>query len=131
MANPVKRRKAAKGTIKIKNSRGWLQLVFTFNGRRRYLSLGVEDSKSARSLAQMKAKKIELDILSGNFDETLAKYKYGANGNAAESQNPSLAELWDKFMDFKRPQCSPNTMRTMYLTFTNYVKQLPAWLKTR
>ena len=125
MANPVKRRKAAKGTVRIKNSRGWLQLVFTFNGRRRYLSLGVEDSKSARSLAQMKAKKIELDILSGNFDETLAKYKYGTAGNAAESQKPSLAELWDKFVDFKRPQCSPNTMRTMYLTFTNYVKQLP------
>ncbi len=125
MADPVKRRKAAKGTVKIKNSRGWLQLVFTFDSRRRYLSLGVEDSKNARALAQMKAKRIELDILSGNFDETLAKYKYGASGDAVKPRKPSLAELWDKFMDFKRPQCSPNTMRTMYLTFTNYVRQLP------
>lgn len=125
MVNPVKRRKAAKGTVRIKNSRGWLQLVFTFNSRRCYLSLGVEDSKNARALAQMKAKQIELDILSGNFDETLAKYKYGADGDADKSQKPSLADLWDKFMDFKRPQCSPNTMRTMYSTFSNYVKKLP------
>ncbi|MEO0887788.1 MAG: site-specific integrase, partial [Cyanobacteria bacterium J06648_10] len=62
MANPVNRRKAAKRTVRIKNSCGWLQLVFTFSGRRRYLSSAVEDSKSARSLAQMKAKKIELGV---------------------------------------------------------------------
>ncbi|MEM9004753.1 MAG: tyrosine-type recombinase/integrase [Cyanobacteria bacterium P01_F01_bin.86] len=125
MADPVKRRKAAKGTVRIKNSRGWLQLVFTFKRRRRYLSLGVEDSKNARALAQMKAKQIELDILSGNFDETLAKYKYGVDGETGKPQKPSLLELWEKFMDFKRPQCSPNTMLTVYVTFTNYVKRLP------
>jgi integrase len=38
-----------------------------FNGHRHYLSLGVADTKTARAMAEMKAKQIELDILSGNF----------------------------------------------------------------
>ncbi|MEL6455311.1 MAG: DUF3596 domain-containing protein, partial [Cyanobacteria bacterium J06623_5] len=118
MAEQLKRRKAAKGSVRIKNSRGWLQLVFTFNGRRRYLSLGVTDTKTSRALAQMKAKQIELDIVSGNFDETLAKYKPQAavsddadeQGNEKKSAGPDLSELWEKFVEYKRPQCSANTM---------------------
>lgn len=62
MANPAERGKVAKSAGRIKNSQGWLQLVFVFKGRRRYLSLDIEDSKSARSLAQMKAKKIWLNF---------------------------------------------------------------------
>ena len=135
MANPVKRRKAAKGTVTIKNSRGWLQLVFTFNGRRRYLSLGVTDTKSARALAEMKAKQIELDILSGNFDETLAKYQPqvaipdGEPEAVAEKEpaGPDLSELWEKFVEYKRPQCSPNTMHFVYGTYSKYLDRLPTY----
>ncbi|MGB3296405.1 MAG: tyrosine-type recombinase/integrase [Phormidesmis sp.] len=135
MANPVKRRKAAKGTVTIKNSRGWLQLVFTFNGRRRYLSLGVTDTKSARALAEMKAKQIELDILSGNFDETLAKYQPQVAIPDDEPEaiaekelaGPDLSELWEKFVEYKRPQCSPNTMHFVYGTYSNYLDRLPTY----
>lgn len=135
MAEQLKRRKAAKGSVRIKNSRGWLQLVFTFNGRRRYLSLGVTDTKTSRALAQMKAKQIELDIVSGNFDETLAKYKPQAavsddadeQGNEKKSAGPDLSELWEKFVEYKRPQCSANTMYYVYGTYSKYMKQLPTY----
>ncbi|MGB3308698.1 MAG: DUF3596 domain-containing protein [Nodosilinea sp.] len=35
----------------------------------------MSDSPEGRKLADMKVREIELDILSGNFDQTLAKYK--------------------------------------------------------
>ena len=135
MTNLSKRRKAAKGTVRIKNSRGWLQLVFTFNGRRRYLSLGLTDTKTARALAEMKAKQIELDILSGNFDETLAKYQPRAAVSDDEAESvaekkpvgPDLNELWEKFVEYKHPQCSPNTMYYVYGTYSKYLGQLPTY----
>ena len=135
MAEQVKRQKAVKGSVRIKNSRGWLQLVFTFNGRRRYLSPGVTDTKPSRALAEMKAKQIELDILSGNFDETLAKYQPQAAISADEPEpapeskpaGPSLDELWEKFVEYKRPQCSPNTMHFVYGTYSKYLDRLPTY----
>ncbi len=135
MAAPSKLQRASKGTVQIRVSHGRLQLVFTFNGRRRYLSLGVSDTKTHRALAEMKAKQIQLDILSGNFDETLAKYKPQAAVKANEpkslseskSSGPSLAELWEKFVEYKRPQCSPNTMHFVYGTYSKYLDRLPTY----
>ncbi|MEM9266500.1 MAG: DUF3596 domain-containing protein, partial [Cyanobacteria bacterium P01_F01_bin.13] len=63
-----RRRKASKGTVQIKNSNGRLQLVFTYGGKRRYISVGFEDSPETRELDQMNAKQIRLEMLSGNFD---------------------------------------------------------------
>jgi len=127
-----RRRKASKGTVQVKNSNGRLQLVFTHNGNRRYLSLGFDDSPETRELAQMKANQIRLDIISGNFDETLAKYKPESALSVVETQPPtspvmpSLSELWNQFIEYKRPQCSPNTMYHMYGTYTGYIERLPS-----
>jgi integrase len=133
MSPQSKLQRASKGSAQIKVSHGRLQLVFSFNGHRHYLSLGVADSKTARAMAEMKAKQIELDILSGNFDETLEKYQPQAAISARESEplpeskptGPSLNELWEKFVEYKRPQCSPNTMYYVYSTFSKYIEQLP------
>lgn len=134
MVSPAKRKKASKGSVQIKASHGRLQLVFSFNGRRRYLSLGVTDSKTSRAVAEMRARQIQLDILSGNFDETLAKYKPQAAIAAEEPElvvaseepaGPDLSELWEKFVEYKRPQCSPNTMYYVYGTYSKYLEQLP------
>ena len=68
-------RKASKGSVQIKSSNGRLQLVFSFAGKRHYLSLGFPDTKTHRKVAEARARQIELDIASGNFDPTLTKYK--------------------------------------------------------
>ena len=68
-------RKASKGSVQIKISNGRLQLVFSHAGKRHYISLGFDDTHQNRKLAELKARQIDLDILSGNFDSTLAKYK--------------------------------------------------------
>lgn len=126
-----RRRKASKGTVQIKNSNGRLQLVFTYAGKRRYLSLGFEDSPKTRELAQMKANQIRLDMLSGNFDESMAKYKPEAALSVIESESsgaaaaPSLEELWGKFVEYKSRQCSPNTMYYVHKTYTGYLERMP------
>ena len=75
MTSQSPKRKSSKGTVQIKISNERLQLVFRFAGKRYYLSTGFSDTVANRKLAEMKAKQIELDMLSGNFDPTLAKYK--------------------------------------------------------
>jgi hypothetical protein len=75
MKTQMSQRKASKGTVQIKNSNERLQLVFSYTGKRHYLSTGFTDTPANRKLAEMKARQIELDILCGNFDTTLAKYK--------------------------------------------------------
>ena len=124
--------KAYKGSVQLKCSNGRLQLVFSYGGRRHYLSLGFPDTLTNRKLAEMKAREIELDILSGHFDATLARYQpHSALSIAAPDippqipAKPSLADLWEKFVEYKRPQCSPNTMIYVYGHFTTYVKKLP------
>jgi integrase len=124
--------KASKGAIQVKNSNGWLQLVFSHAGKRHYLSLGYYDTPETRRLAEMTANQIRLDIISRNFDETLAKYKpksalsvVAPDITPKVTPTPSLAELWEKFVEYKRPQCSPNTMLYVYGHFTKYLEKLP------
>ena len=132
MSSTSKRRLAPRGSVRTKVSNGSLQLVFSYGGKRRYLSLRLPDSAVNRKIAEAKAKLIESDILFDRLDPSLNKYRPQSVLAAAESdaesetsQEPSLLELWNAFVEFKRPQCSPNTMQTMYLTFTNYVRRLP------
>ena len=105
-----RRRKASKGTVQVKNSNGRLQLVFTFEGKRRYLSLGFQDAPETRELAQMRANQIRLDLISGNFDETLAKYKpestakgEGTEKNLQTPALPTLNALWEQFLEGPGP----------------------------
>lgn len=75
MHSSTSQQKASKGSVQIKSSNFRLQLVFSFGGKRHYLSLGLPDHKTNRKVAEARARQIELDIISGNFDVTLAKYK--------------------------------------------------------
>ena len=128
------RKKAAKGSVKIKVSNGWLQLVFSYGGKRHYLSLGFRDTEVNRKVAEAKAKLIEVDILFERFDPTLAKYKpqsalatFESDNSAPPPKEISLAELWEKFLEYKTPQCSPNTTYHAYGPLPRYVKRLPTY----
>jgi integrase len=69
--------KASKGSVQVISSHDRLQLRFRFGAKRHYVSIGLSDTPTNRKLAEMKAREIELDMLSGHFDESLAKYKAG------------------------------------------------------
>lgn len=67
--------KSIKGQVSVVVSHTRLQLRFRHGGKRHTLSIGLPDTTVNRKAAEAKARQIELDIVSGNFDSTLGKYK--------------------------------------------------------
>lgn len=53
----------------------YVRLRWSYQGKPVCISLGMFDSPLARAYAQQRAAIIEGDILSGNYDPTLLKYK--------------------------------------------------------
>ena len=79
----------------------------------------------------MKASEIEKDILYERFDSTLKKYKPQSAlstvtpATPISTPKPNLAELWEKYLEWKRPQCAPSTMKNQYRAYSSYLKRLP------
>lgn len=121
--------KASKGSVQVITSHERLQLRFRFAGKRRYVSLGFPDTAPNRKMAELKAREIELDILSGHFDSTLAKYKpdYAIAPDEPEITpkiTPNLEELWQQYVDARKVGKSPSTLR-MYEWMANHIKRCP------
>ena len=57
-----KRRKTKPGTVNVRSSNNRLQLVFTFEGKRHFVSTGLGDTPFNRKQAQDKALELERDI---------------------------------------------------------------------
>jgi len=94
-----------KGKVKVETDKGWLRLRFSYQGKRYALTLGLPDSKVNRMVAEQKAHQIELDIISGNFDKSLRKYK-------TQRQNytcMTAADLYERFIGQKYAENSQRT----------------------
>jgi integrase len=70
------------GTVKVSVDKGCLRLQFPstvskkiWNVRQKYLALGLSDTPENRFMAEQLASKAQMDILLGNPDITLEKYK--------------------------------------------------------
>jgi len=93
-----------------------LQLVFSYAGKRHYLSLGLTDNKLNRKAAEAKANLIESDIAYDRLDSTLAKYKPQSALSTVSSVIPiitpkaSFAGLWERYTQYKSPQVSESTL---------------------
>ena len=120
--------KASKGTVQVLNSNGRLQLRFRFANKRHYISLGLADTVPNRKLAEMKAREIELDMLSGHFDQTLLKYKpHSAFTTEAPDITPkitpTLQNLWKSYAEY-RASSVKETTREYHATFTRLFDRL-------
>ncbi len=109
--------KAIKGTVGVECFQNRLRLrlsreVCTSN--RRYLSLNLADTPENRQLAFEKACQVEQDILTGCFDETLAKYKPQRHLSIIQlnvfQKVSTISELWDGYIDYKRQFLKPRTL---------------------
>lgn len=100
-------KKAAKGTVSVEVWQGRLRLRWRQGGKRYTLSLGLPDSKVNRTVAQQKASQIQLDIISGNFDQTLKKYKPPTFNQLARI---SVVALFEKFCEYRSKTISEKTM---------------------
>lgn len=124
--------KSSKGSVTVESFRGRLRLRLPrqlFGGEQKRFSLGLDDTPINRQIAEAKAKQIESDIIYERFDSTLNKYRPEhfklAEPSDQPKEVPKLNELWENFIEYKRPQCSPSTMHKSYRQFTSYMNKLP------
>lgn len=111
--------KAKKGKVAIYAQDGYLRLRWRHEGKRYTIALGLlEHDAIAYQLAQQRANTIQLDMLSGNFDHTLVKYKPKKIESAPSADPIDPRCIYDSFLEFKRSQVSP-------ATFKKYLSLLP------
>lgn len=80
---------------------GILRLRWTYGGARKHLSLCVPDTPENRQLAEERAAAIEADVIAGNYDLSLEKYKI-IRPVVSLPQSAYTVELFDSFIAFKR-----------------------------
>ena len=122
------RKKAKAGSVQVRSSNHRLQLVFSFGGKRYFVSTGLGDTPFNRKQAQDKALEVERDIAYGEFNpDHLEKYKVQAALTTAEvvttiaEPQLTLAALWGKYVTYKAPQASPKTMNGSYEPVTAHL----------
>ena len=72
-----KRERTPRGSVAVEVYRGHFRLRWRYQGERMSLYTGIPESVAGRKVAESRANQIELDILSGNFDPSLKKYRSG------------------------------------------------------
>lgn len=127
-----KPRKASKGTVGVESLQGRLRLRLPrqlYEGKQKYLSLGLEDTKQNRKLAEAKAKEIEADIAYERFDHTLTSYRPQNHTSSRASSDafeaPVLRELWEKYTQFKSSQLEQSTIVRDYGKIQKRIHKLP------
>jgi len=94
----------ASGSVKVQIFKDRLRLVWSWQGKRFWLYIGLPDTIANRKAASMKASQIELDMASGNLDPSLTKYK------PQKQQSISVSQLFDQFVEYKRRKIEPATL---------------------
>jgi integrase len=84
-------------SVKVESFRGRLRLRWSHNSKRHVMALGLYDTSVAQKVAQAKASVIEADLVTGNFDPTLKKYKTATTEADKTSCCITAVELFDRF----------------------------------
>ncbi len=125
--------KASKGTVSVSSNEGRLRLSLPRElngGQRKYITLGLPDTLENRVIAEGKALQANLDIRNNEFDFTLERYKL--QRHLAVVQQPvakpqlKLDELWERYVDYRRPNVSPSTFGKDYRRVANWIKKFPS-----
>lgn len=120
--------KNPKGTVTVITSNSRLQLRFRYLGSRKYISLGLPNTSVNRKAAQRTASQIELDIASGNFDPTLAKYKPQSVAKTTELKitpkaTPKPIELWEAYTQYKASSLKETT-KGYHISFLKLLQKI-------
>jgi integrase len=117
---------AGQPVIKVNHQR--LQIVLSYRGVRKYLSLGLPDSKPNRVYAEMVRTRMMSDLLNDNFDPSLEKYRREALKPDSEihtHDDISIAQLWEQYTNYKRPQLAPSTIAKDFDRVSIYIDRFP------
>ncbi len=117
-------KKRKKGVVGITLSRGSLRLSIPrslFNGKQKFVYLGLSDTPENRKFAELKAHEIQLDILKENFDFSLQKYKT----KLVKAECWTLFSLYQEYIEIRRSIVRPGTWRGGYLVMLKHIKRSP------
>jgi integrase len=100
--------KNQKGTVSIENYKNRIRLRWRYGGKRYSLSLAAYN-KANLAITKKVALQIELDMISGSFDESLVKY--GAKAPQPKSvEYKNLVEYFEGWvLDYKQLDCNVNS----------------------
>jgi integrase len=91
------RPQAKRGTVAVREFRGMLRLRWSYRGERYNLSTGTPEGQVNRTIAEMTARIIEGDMVTGNFDPTLAKYQH----QPQVATTITVTALFERFTAYK------------------------------
>jgi integrase len=116
--------------IGIEDRGGWLRLRLPQTvaaGAKRYISTGLAATEENHRRLQTIAWDMEADLLVGNFDPTLERYRKLFTLPKVDRARPlTLLSLWDEFSEFKRPQLAVTTYHKDFRrTYRNAIASLP------
>lgn len=94
-----------------------------FDGKHKYLSLGLDDSPANRAIAEAKKRLIEADLTLGQFDPSLARYQ--GSKPQTKGKTIGLYLLWKKYVEYKTPTLSPKTITDTFLPIGKLLKTAP------
>jgi integrase len=94
--------------VKVESFQGRLRLRWSYQGERFTLSLGLDDTQLGRTIAQGRVNQIEMDIMTGKFDRTLAVCRTGANPPEPGTK-VSAVDLFDRFVTYKSKDITPRS----------------------
>jgi integrase len=125
--------KSFKGSVGVESFQGRLRLRLPrqlFEGRQKYLTLGLPDTDVNRKMAEAKAKLIESDIALERFDYTLAKYgKQQPTLTVVEAIKPKpafdLAKLWEQYTEVQSKRVCETTLKLNYARIASHIRKLP------
>jgi integrase len=112
-------------TVRVESFQGLLRLRWSYEGKRRVISLGLRDTSTHRKVAEGRAGQIERDIADGTYDRTLKKYK----GESASSKGCEITVvvLFDRFMQHRGKRVKKRTAER----YSAVTVKLARFFKTR
>ncbi|NER49432.1 MAG: tyrosine-type recombinase/integrase [Symploca sp. SIO1A3] len=114
-----------KGSVVVEGFQGRLRLRLPKFCPKRYLSLGMPDTKRNRKLAKYKAAQIEADIIFERFDSSLDKYR--SPFQQSRKKIP-LLEIWDAYVEEKKCDVSVTTLQIDFAMVRRRIKSCPVTL---
>ncbi|PZO55459.1 MAG: hypothetical protein DCF15_10440 [Phormidesmis priestleyi] len=111
----MKGQRSRRGGVSVAVRRNILRLRWQYLGKQRQLSLYLPDTPENRELAARKAAEMEADIISGDYDESLERYRVIAYQTRWQKPTASTADLFDAFTASKAEAgTSGQTISTKY-----------------
>lgn len=117
--------KAPKGSVSVLSFQNRLRLQFRVNGKQQVLSLGLDNTPENWKRAEIIARQIEIDLGSGDFDQTLAKYKPKKQQHQQKllkADTITISQLFQEFIDHRSKEVDKRTLEK-YRATINYLNE--------